>query len=589
MFLLTATLAAALAAPAPADDPNAFLGRTSQEWIKDLNGGEAVEKRRSAAFALGQIGAELSRTGPDGKRRGDARQVAQVVRPLIGVMRDKEAGVREAAAAALADVFMAMGDSAGAYWPEAGAGLQKALKDGDARVRRSAACALGALGRDALAARDALVAALDDDAAGVRQNAAWALGRLGPDAGDAAVDKLRGLLKDRDSLVRRDAAGALGAIGAPAGDDAQATPLTRAAAAALLERLPDEKDGVVRRTALQALSRVAGPEDRGSANVLTAILDDPAADEESRWDAAFVLASMGGPDGAKGLPYLRKALQSSDTQLQEQAAVAVARLGADGRAAIEDLGQVVANATDSRARRNAAVALGSIAKQFHDSKTPLPKREFAAVVPALGAALRPPANDPDPKGTEELRALAAEALAFIGWDINRAALPTVLDILADSKDSALLRQRCVWCLFNQNPLDKGAITVLTATLDETSRADNAPMVRYDAARLLANQLRERTPDKATDVLLEMLADDGLSVFDKTDIKGGVGGEARTGTTAVQSRAGGKGRFMAAQGLGWMGKKANRPDVIKALTDAAAEKDDPMLNKYATEALTAIRK
>src|SRR5262249_20771562 len=105
----------------------------------------------------------------------------------------------------------------------------------------------------------------------------------------------------------------------------------------------------------------------------------------------------------------------------------------------------------------------------------------------------------------------------------------------------------------------------------------------------ANQLRERTPDKAADVLLEMLADERLSVFDKTDIKGGVGGEARTGTTAVQSRAGGKGRFMAAQGLGWMGKKANRPDVIKALTAAAAEKDDEALNKEATKALAAIRK
>src|SRR5262249_4672014 len=145
------------------------------------------------------------------------------------------------------------------------------------------------------------------------------------------------------------------------------------------------------------------------------------------------------------------------------------------------------------------------------------------------------------------------------------------------------------CLFNVEPLDAQAVRALTATLDETDRTDYAPMVRYDAARLLANRLRERAPDKAADVLLEMLADDRLGVFDKTDIKGGVGGEARTGTTEVQARSGGKGRFMAAQGLGWMGKKANRPDVIKALTDAAAEKDDDALNKEATKALSAIRK
>ena len=41
---------------------------------------------------------------------------------------------------------------------------------------------------------------------------------------------------------------------------------------------------------------------------------------------------------------------------------------------------------------------------------------------------------------------------------------------------------------------------------------------------------------------------------------------------MQVNLGGDARFMAAEGLGWLGRKANRPDVVKALQEAAQDND-----------------
>src|SRR5205807_1642508 len=133
--------------------------------------------------------------------------------------------------------------------------------DPSPNVRRSAAYALGAFGPQAAPALPALRKALGrrggaarEDAAwaGVRQNAAWAIGRLGKAGGDGAEDVGR-LLTDKDALVRRDAAGALGALGKQAG---------QAGVRPLLALFKTERDEVVRKAALDALSGLAGPDHR---------------------------------------------------------------------------------------------------------------------------------------------------------------------------------------------------------------------------------------------------------------------------------------------------------------------------------------
>jgi HEAT repeat protein len=546
-----AAVACLLAAgPAHAQKANDFLGKSRRDWLNALANTKAkAEDRRAAAFALGKIGAE-----------GDPKPV---VKALIARLGDDDAGVRDAAAAGLADVFTALGDAASNYWPDAGPVLQKRLeKDDDARVRRSAACALGALGSAASPARDALQTALFDKASGVRQNAAWALGRLGADGGEGAVDALAGLLKDPEPLVRRDAAAALGDIGKPT---------AKAGAAALLDMLPDEKDGVVRRTALQSLSELAGPEDQKAAGVLVGLLDDP--DAETRWKAAFVLTAVGGPSAAKAAPVVREALQSDDPSLQELAAVAAARLGDAAKPLVEDLGKLVTGAKDGTARRNAALALARIG--------PAAK----AAVPQLAEALRHK-DDPDAMANTEVRLAAAEALASIKYPANEAAVPALLDVIRGDPEP-LVRQRCVWALFELGDLNHDkAVAVLASVLDETGEGDDK-MVRYDAARVLALRLRDKAPDKTVDVLLDMLKNDQLVQFNQTEVKGTVGNEGSAGKTEASANQSGDARFMAARALGWLGKKANRPDVVGALQDGA-KAADKRLREEAQGALKMIR-
>src|SRR5262249_20202242 len=152
--------------------------------------------RCSAAFALGK-------TGP----------LAVVAIPrLTRALKDDHAGVREAAA-------FALGEIGPAAWEDTFPALVELLAgDKDPLVRRSAACALGKLGREALQAEDspanavlsALEKGLSDASATVRQNAAWALGRLAPKKGRGAVPHLAKALADPEPVVRREVATALG-------------------------------------------------------------------------------------------------------------------------------------------------------------------------------------------------------------------------------------------------------------------------------------------------------------------------------------------------------------------------------------------
>ena len=102
------------------------------------------------------------------------------------------------------------------------------------------------------------------------------------------------------------------------------------------------------------------------------------------------------------------------------------------------------------------------------------------------------------------------------------------------------------------------------------------------------RLSDRAPDKTPDVLLDMLKNQGLQQFNKTDARStGVGTEGTKGNTTVSDDQGGDARYMAAQALGWLGSKANRPDIVKALEAATTDKD-ARLKDAAKEALTHIK-
>jgi HEAT repeat protein len=571
LLALAVVPALGLAASAPAVAQTAFLGKTSSKWVEDLRDGKP-EVRRSAAFALGKLG---------------DNSFAALPRLKAALERDQDAGVRETAAVALGEIVAALHGGRQA-WEDLGGALERALNDdADPRVRRSAAYALGAFGPLAAPACPALRKSLRHDDPGVRQNAAWALGRVGAEVQEEAVGDLCELLQDRDALVRRDAAAALGAIGKP---------LAKAAAKPLLELAGSGKEEtVVRKTAVDALVKLAGPEQVEAAPVIYPLLraDDP----ELARGAAFVLANVGGKPAQEAMPVLRKALDDDDPAVQKLAAAALGNVGPPAAGATADLARALDPARDPEVRRNAAVALALILRPPTEREATrnsgamkLIEEHAPEAIPALVQCLK--LSEP-----LEVRQFGAEALAAMEFPANEKALPALLDSLRNDTDPTV-RQRCVWALFRIADLKKagpdkrivdlksvGAEQPLTDTLSETSR--EALLVRYDAARLLAYSLHEKAPDKVTELLLEMLNNRTLKVYLQTDASiSGTGSEASRGEAAVNQKLGDDGRYMGAQALGWLGPKskaAKDPKVIDALRDAARD-PDKKLSKVAEQAL-----
>jgi HEAT repeat protein len=546
-LVVRAILCGLALAPAARGQTGSYLGKTYFQWAAGLSSKDAAV-RRSSAFALGKMG--------DGAR--------PAVLQILGLLeKDPDAGVREAAAAAVGDICMDLRAGINRVLPaEALQAVQKALeKDADPRVRRSAAYAVGSFGPNAAPAVEALTRALKSSDAPVRQNAAWALGQVGGRAGEAALEGLCEVLGDTDPLVRRDAAAALGSLE------------KSKAVGPLLGLVKGERDDVVLKTALDALAHLAGEENRETnTEALEARLKDP--DEETQRGAAFVLARIGGAKAVPAVPVLRKALKDEDPQVQGLAAAGLAGAGKEAEPAVPDLAEALRESKDLFVRRNSALALGHVG--------PGAKPAVLALVEVL-------------RGKEplELRQHAAEALALIALPHTEEAVPALLEAIQNDPDP-LVRQRCVWALFQYRALEgqaqrkllEKARPILSEVLAEKAEAQT--LVRYDAARMLANSFASDAPDRTVDVLLEMLGNKTLRVFNTTDATVvGTGSEATRGTAQVQPNYGGDARYMAAEALAWLGAKASkRKDVVEALK-AAANDPDAELKKMAKKALEVL--
>ncbi len=572
--------------PAAVAQAPGLLKKPAAVWGNKLKD-PSPKVRRSAAYALGRLGTEA----------GGYLYVGDLAK-RVGI--DKDAGVRDASATAIGEILQDFkGDSSGLY-RDAGAALKKALEeDKNAGVRRSAAYALGSFGPLAAEATPALKAALEHSDRSVRQNAAWALGRVWSLRRAATAEEAKTLndlcgalgkvLADDSSAVRRDAAGALGQLGRAGG---------KGAAPALIGLVRDEKDDVVRKTALDALAPVVGKEHQPSAKVLYPLLDSKDADTARA--AALVLGNMGGEPAMKALPELQKAIRlESDPGVQALAAAAINNVGPKASAAIPDLKRALERSRDPFVRRNSALALANIAAgmaEEDDKGVPVYPRlgkEIEAAVPALAAALKKLPGRPDggdkAEALEEARDHAAEALARMSYPANKEALPALRDAIRDDANQRM-RQRCIWALFDckraaleSNKIDK----VLEKVLDEKSR--DGALVRYDAGRAFAFTYGADSPDKAVDVLVQMLQDKTLLVYKGTDAAlEGTGTEAGGAGTRTKANARDDARYMAAHALGKMGAKAKRHEnAMKALKAACKDADSPKLRKVAADALTEL--
>jgi HEAT repeat protein len=544
-------LGLALMPTAKVDGPQ-FLDKSLETWIDQLAKSPKPAVRRSAAFAIGRLGDEAYLAVPDLARR----------------LRDeKDAGVREMIASALGEIIIGLRENK-SRWVQAGPALENALlNDEDARVRRGAAYGLGAFGPTARNAVPSLRKALQDRSPVVRQNAAWALGRVGPELDDKSVNALCESLGDADVMVRRDAAAALGKTGRERG---------AAGAKSLLALVKTEKDDVVRKAALDSLSHVAGPEHRFLASDLYPLLK--SKDLSMARSAAFVLGNLGGEEAAAALPILRNSLSAPDAKIQALAAAALAGIGSEASPAVLDLARTLTASKDPFVRRNCAIALGSIGP------------DARAAAPALALALKPiakaPANPPPDEPYEEARKFAAEALARINYPGNEKAMKAISAAIR-SDPNPDVRQRCVWALFRLDNLEKYDLDkVLAKVMDEKSLETS--LLRYDAARLMTWSQRKEAPDRAIELLLEMIKNRKLVVYNKSDAKvEGTGSESSGGASSVKEQRGGDARFMAAEALGWLGEKGkSRKDVIEALRDAAKDKE-PRLKEMALKALDRL--
>jgi HEAT repeat protein len=317
-----------------------FLNKPAREWVKDLKSPN-IESRRTAAFALGKIGAEG----------------ATYIDDLVRVLSDADESVREAAANALGEIGPLAADAVKPL-------TRQVESDASPAVRRAAASALGKMGSRAETATAALKAALAHQDPRVRQNAAWALGQIGSNAIERSIPELRKLLKDGDPMVRRDTALAIGNGGAMAKDAVQD----------LIAALRDD-DALVRRYAVTALGKL-GSAAEPAVPVLVGILDDKSAGTELQREALLALCQLGGGGTPEALPALRRALRDEDPLLREVAAGALVNMGEAAMPAIPELASLLQD-KEFRVRRNATLALDRL----------LPKAEATVARQAVPALL----------------------------------------------------------------------------------------------------------------------------------------------------------------------------------------------------------
>ena len=239
---------------------------------------------------------------------------------------------------------------------EAHAALQKlpqrALKHPERSVRRVAAQALGAMGKEAMGAVPALQNALEDSDAtySVREAAAEALGAMGKEA-VGAVPALQNVLKDSDvkDSVREAAAQALQAMG-------------KEAVPALQNVLKDsDVEDSVREAAAHALGAM-GKEAVGAVPALQNALKDSDVRDWVREAAAQALGAM----GKEAVPALQNVLEDSDVKdwVRKAAAQALGAMGKEAVGAVPALQNVLKDSdVEDSVREAAAQAQGPWAKR----------------------------------------------------------------------------------------------------------------------------------------------------------------------------------------------------------------------------------
>jgi HEAT repeat protein len=205
--------------------------------------------------------------------------------------------------------------------------------------------------------------------------------------------------------------------------------------------------------------------------------------------------------------------------------------------------------------------------------------------------LRPLIRALDRQESAELREYAAEAIGNSKDGVN-TVVPELIEVLLSDRD-ATVRQHLALAMHYVRDFEKSdAAKALEKILDETGR--DMKLVRYDAARVLAHLLQDRSPGKAVEVLTEMLKDTGLKEYNGTDSTLNKGNESMKSGTGAEEKLGLDARYMGAVALTYVARGGKRKDATDALNkDAidilkeAAESSDPARRRVAAAALKSI--
>lgn len=433
---------------------------------------------RSAVGALENVGpaaqAELIRAFQDKNHPARARIVAvlgkvgdgRICGPiLIAALQDKDAKVRESAAQALG------------VQPETKdrilAELLAALKDENPAVRQAATDGLKQW--EPLHESDVpvLAAALkgnpNEEAVEVRRQAADALERLGADA-KKAVPELVEALKDKDAAVRRSAVKALGKIGPEVKEKALVGLIDVLADAdkevsrhakrnlnrfdlgpaelSLLVTALKSKSAEVRHFAVGALEKI-GPPAKEAVPALLAVLKRERDDAELRRNIYQALAKID-PETQGGLDVLLAALKEEDVVLRKEAVAGLGKIGATSESAREDALNAILDALkdeDTEVRLSAVTALGEVGSAAKDARIAL------ITTPRLKEALK------DKEAS--VRLAAVTALGNQG-QASKRAVPQLAELLKE--DDAELRQAVIEALGKLGPTAKEAVPDLAKML-----------------------------------------------------------------------------------------------------------------------------
>lgn len=224
------------------------------------------------------------------------------------------------------------------YKPGAGATLLPYVKSSDPQERWRAARALGNLRYRPAA--NAVVSLLDDPDPVVQTYAIAALGRLG-DTSDRTINAIMSKAASADGRVARASLSALKKL-APGPDKL----------AAALEQVLDSDDQAVMSYAVDAMVEAGGR--------AVPLLQRALGNEKSAYWAALAIAEIG-PDAAATAPQLAQLISTSDDPFtQQQALMAVAALGEQGRAALESVQDLANNTGEDGLRITASYALGTL-------------------------------------------------------------------------------------------------------------------------------------------------------------------------------------------------------------------------------------